>query len=135
MSDTTLSKHIADSYKLGTYYLYNYITHFKTVKISEESNIFNTNINIPQRSMTGVLVIFESQQANGKLDSELFPNLGILSVDISIEGIATKVYAQCLKPHNQWSEVKEYFLTEEQKKFDNTDMSDAIITITSLHYG
>ena len=74
--------------------------------------------------MNGVLVIFESQQANGKRDSELFPNPGISSVDISFEGIANKVYAQDLKPHNQWSEVKKYFLTEEQKKFDNTDMSE-----------
>ena len=98
MSDMTLSTHIADSYALGTYNLYNYITHFKTVEISEESNIFNTNINIPRRSMTGVLVIFESKQANGKRDSELFLNPGILSVDIAIEGISNKVYAQGLKP-------------------------------------
>ena len=59
--------------------------------------------------MTGVLVIFESHQANGKRDSELFSNPGILSVDISIEGIANKVYTQGLKPHNQWSEVKSTF--------------------------
>ena len=124
VSDMTLSKHTADSYALGTYYLYNYITHFKTVEISEESNIFNTNINIHRRSMTGMLVIFKSEQENGKRDSELFPNPGILSVDISIEGIANKVYAQDLKPYYQWSEVKKYFLTEEQKKFDNTDMSE-----------
>ena len=69
-------------------------------------------------------VIFECQQANGKRDSELFPNPRILSVDISIEGITNKVYAQGLKPNNQWSEVIKYFLTEEQKKFDNTDMSE-----------
>ena len=90
VSDMTLFKHIADSYTLGTYYLYNYITGFKTVEISEEFNIFKTNIKIPRRSMTGVLVIFETPQANGKRDTELFPYAGILSVDISIEGIATK---------------------------------------------
>ena len=74
--------------------------------------------------MTGVLVIFESQQANGNRDSELFPNPGILSVDIAIDGISNKVYAQGLKPHNQWFEIKKYCLTEDQKKFDNTDMSE-----------
>ena len=116
VSDMTLSTHIVDSYTLGSYYLYNYITNFKTVEISEEFNIFNTNINIPRRSMTGVLVIFYSLQANGKRDSELFSNPGILSVDISIEGIANKVYAQGLKPHNQWSEIKKVLFDRRAKE-------------------
>ena len=54
----------------------------------------------------------------------MFSNPGILSVNISIEGIENKVYAQGLKPHNQSSEVEKYFLTEEQNKFNNNDMSE-----------
>ena len=47
VSDITLTKHIADSFTISTYYLYNYITHFKTVELADHSEIFNFNINIP----------------------------------------------------------------------------------------
>ena len=39
VSDMALSRHIADSYALDTYYLYNYITHFKTVDRGRHSNV------------------------------------------------------------------------------------------------
>ena len=45
-----------------------------------------------------MLIRKQSQQANGKRDFELFPNPGILSVDIAIEDIFNKVYTQSLKP-------------------------------------
>ena len=124
VSDTTLTRHIADSYSIGTYYLYNYITHFKTVELLQTSGILNININVPRRSVTGVLFIFENSPRTGSRNSELFVNPGIEKVVISVEGISHKIYAQGLKTHNLWFEIRKYFMSEGQKEFGDTDMSE-----------
>jgi hypothetical protein len=62
----------------------------------------NINVNIPRRSMKGVLVFFQEPADAGNLD--------ITDVQVTIEGLANKVFPHGLKTHQQWDEASRFFL-------------------------
>ena len=107
-------------YKNGITFLYDYVTYFKTQKITEKT--FNINVNIPRRSMKGVLVFFEKAFAVGAFNSERTPfqNPGIIDVQVTIEGLSNRVYAQGFKAHQQWDEACRRFMPKNVES--NMDM-------------
>ena len=75
--------------------------HFRTIPFKESDSIINENINLPRKSIRGLVILFTKNQDQDKINSELFVNPKLTSVSVTIEGIANKVL--CAKNTSQTS--------------------------------
>lgn len=120
-----LARQIEADYMNGASFLYDYVTYFKTQTTGEDRTL-NINVNIPRKSMKSILVFFEAKVASGKYDSEATPfqNPGITDVQVTIEGLANKIYAQGFKAHQQWEEAGRHFFPHlgDGRKSENSMM-------------
>ena len=118
-----LARQIEADYMTGMSFLYDYVTYFKTQATGTEKTL-NINVNIPRRSMKGILVFFQESKGAGEYDSEATPfqNPEITDVQVTIEGLANKVYAQGFKPHQQWDEARRHFLPEDERRSENSEV-------------
>ena len=83
----------------------NVILH-KTFNISKGDDIvINEHVNIPRRSMTGILCLFTENFVAGTRDSEKFVNLKITSVNFNIDGMPSKLYSNGMVPGDFWENV------------------------------
>ena len=118
-----LARQIEADYMNGASFLYDYVTYFKTQTTGADKTL-NINVNIPRKSMKGVVVFFQKTVGAGEYESEdtSFQNPEIEDVQVTIEGLANKVYAQGFKPHQQWDEARRHFMTEDMKSSENTEI-------------
>ena len=110
LSDDNLAREIAGYYNAGKSFLYEHVHHFRTIPFKESDTIINENINVPRRSMKGIIILFKSEPgAADQRNSEIYVNPGIENVGVMIEGIANKVYAQKMESRHFWREARRYF--------------------------
>jgi len=57
-------------------------------------------------------------------DSEEFKNYGVTDINITIEGLANRVYAQNLRLRYQWNDMTKYFLPTGATQFVMKDYSE-----------
>jgi hypothetical protein len=120
-----LAHQIETDYMNGCTFYYDYVSLFKTVTTGAEKSM-NINVNIPRRSMKGVLIFFQEATDAGEYDSESSPfqNPDITDVKVTIEGLSNKIYPQGFKAHQQWDEASRYFLPRlaDGTKIHNSNM-------------
>ena len=85
------SKNLADeagsNYKNGKRLMYEHVTHHKTISFSKSADsIINESINVPGRSMKGLLLLFYKPYAVGARDSEKTFNPDITEVKVVVNG-------------------------------------------------
>jgi hypothetical protein len=87
VSSPEIARQVETDYVNGICCLYDYVTYFKSRTTGTEKT-FNINVNIPRRSMKGLLVFFAF--TDGNFDSEVTPfqNPSITNVQVTIEGLA-----------------------------------------------
>jgi len=100
-----LGRAVSSTYLNGVTVFYDYVTFFKELTIPLNETLTNININVP-RSYKGIVMLCFDADRN---DSEEFKNCGVTDINITIEGLANKVYGQNLKLKDQWSEMTKYF--------------------------
>ena len=79
--------------------------------MDKSNTLSNINLNVPARSMKGILKLFEyiaAQQPFGR-NTEAFYNSQITKVDFTIEGIPNQLYSQGMRADQIWDEAKKYF--------------------------
>ena len=91
------SKFLADkaqaAYKTNHAFFYENILHYKTFIFSKPNvSVINEQINVPRRSMTGILLLFTKNPTAGERDSGKFVNPDIKSVQINIDGVPNMLY-------------------------------------------
>ncbi len=120
-----LARQVESDLTAGVSFMYDYVTHFRT-QSTGSSKMINTNVNVPRRSMKGLLIFFQEDFNDGEYDSEStsYKNPDITNVDVIIEGISHKIYKQGLKPYQQWSEVKRHFMPEERKGGEDSHIDE-----------
>ena len=105
-----LARETSSSYLNGKDFMYEHVTHHKTLTVNKaEDTSINVSINVPRRSMKGILLLFCEPHAGGARDSEKFFNPDITKVMVSINGVPNKVNSQGLEPRDQWEEVLRHF--------------------------
>lgn len=107
--DIDLSRRITGSYNNGKSFLYEHVLHFRTSTWKQSDTILNENINVPRKSLKGILLLFTMAQPQATYDSEDFINPQIESIEITIEGVPNKVYSQGYTPRHLWKEARRYF--------------------------
>ena len=98
------------SYQVGKgFFCENIILH-KTFTISKPNTSVNSeHINIPRRSMTGMLLLFTETQRAGRRDSERFVNPNIESIIVNTDGMPNKLYSKVMVPTDFWESMKKRF--------------------------
>ena len=104
----------------GITYLYDYISYIGRNSINQSDLTFQLTILDPRRSVRGILMLFTlPPSAATNRDSEHFFNPELTNVDLTINGITNKVFAQGFKEDQMWIEARKLFLSE-HRKLDST---------------
>lgn len=86
--------------------MYEHANHHKTISIMKGTDsIINESINVPRRSMKGLLLLFYEPDVEGARDSEKTFNPDITEVKVTVNGIPNKVYSQGMKTRDMWEEA------------------------------
>ena len=105
-----LARTAMSEYSAGKAFLYEHVTLYKTFSfVNNVAEHITQSINIPRRSMTGLLMLFVSPFEAGKRNSEAFANPAITKVSVSINGVPNKVYSQGLDQAAIYGEVVRKF--------------------------
>ena len=95
ISSDYLAQEAAAAYASGKGFYYENVLLHKTFEISKPvDSVINEHINVPRRSMSGVLCLFNEIPTAGTSDAEKFVNPAMLSVAININGMPNKLYSK-----------------------------------------
>ena len=93
----------------GKGFFYENILLQKTFTISKPSDgVINEHINVPRRSMTGILCIFTEAHTAGTRDSEKFVNPDIKSISINVDGVPNRIFSKSMVPSDAWENIKNH---------------------------
>ena len=110
ISNEYLAREAQLTYQVGKGFFYENVTLHKTFTFSIGGDgVINQHINLPRRSMTGVLFLFTLPFAAGARNSENFYSPGITSVNIDVDGVPNRVYSRGMIPSDLWESVKKRF--------------------------
>ena len=90
-----LAQEAAAAYNSGKGFFYENVQLHKTFELDKAtSSVINEHINVPRRSMSGILCLFNDAITAGTRDSEKFENPAMLSVAINMNGLPNKLYSR-----------------------------------------
>ena len=90
-----LAQEASGAYATGKGFYYENVLLHKTCEISKlNDSVINEHINVPRKSMSGILCLFNDEITAGTRDSEKFVNPAMLSVAININGMPNKLYSK-----------------------------------------
>ena len=102
---------IDNQYKGRLAILYDRVLRHRQMTMDKSNTLWNINLNVPARSMKGILVLFENVAAQQPFarNTEAFNNPQITKVEVTIEGIPNQLYSQGVRACKMWDEAKKYF--------------------------
>ena len=89
--------------------LYDRVLRHRKITANKSDSLWNINLNVPARSMKGLLMLFEDPAAAFARDTEAFYNPKITKVEITIEGVPNQLYSQGMRAYQQWDEARKFF--------------------------
>ena len=105
-----LANQAASSYQIGKGFYFENIHHHETFTIARATDsIINKHINVPRRSMTGVLFLFTETYTGGTRDSEKFVNPNITSITFDIHGVPNRLFSKSMTTTDFWESAKKRF--------------------------
>ena len=110
ITSSNLAHEAMTSYQVGKGFFYENIIRHKSFTISkQDDSVINEHINLPRKSMTGILCLFTNGYAEGARKSEKFVNPDIKSVNINIDGMPNRLYSKGMIPSDFWEAAKRRF--------------------------
>ena len=106
ISSDYLALEAASAYKSGKGFFYENVQLHKTFELDKgTSSVVNEHINVPRRSMSGILCLFNDAITDGARDSEKFENPAMLSVAINMNGLPNKLYSRNMQTTDFYDSV------------------------------
>ena len=103
ISSDVLASRASSAYQIGKGLQYENIILHKTFTIANKvDEVINQHINLPRKSMTGILCLFTETYTGGTRDSEKFINPSLTSVQINIDGLPNRLYSKGMVPTDFW---------------------------------
>ena len=130
VSDTELARQIRQQVDGRMAILYDRILRHRKITKNKSDTLWNINLNVPARSMKGILMLFEDPE---RTDTEDFYNPKITKVEMTIEGVPNQLYSQGMKAYQQWDEINKFFaLTSKRDKETDKFAKDLNFSDTTL---
>ena len=104
-----LARQIKNQYAGRMAVLYDRVLRHRRLALNKKETLWNININVPARSMKGILLLFEDPADAFQRDTEEFYNPKIQKVEVTVEGVPNQLYSQGLRAYQQWDEAKKWF--------------------------
>ena len=130
VSDIELARQIRQQVDGRMAILYDRILRHRKITKNKSDTLWNINLNVPARSMKGILMLFEDPE---RTDTEDFYNPKITKVEMTIEGVPNQLYSQGMKAYQQWDEINKFFaLTSKRDKETDKFAKDLYFSDTTL---
>ena len=130
VSDTELARQIGQQTNGKMAILYDRILRHRKMTKNKSDTLWNINLNVPARSMKGILMLFEDPE---RTNSDHFYNPKITKVEMTIEGVPNQLYSQGMKAYQQWDEINKFFaLTSKRDKETDKFAKDLKFSDTTL---
>ena len=113
-----LAHMIANQYNGRLAILYDQILRHRKISKDKSDTLWNINLNVPARSMKGILMLFEdvaTQQPFAR-NTEAFYNPKITKVEVTIEGIPNQLFSQGMRAYQMWDEARKLFAASPGRK-------------------
>ena len=95
ISSSYLAQEAASAYVSGKGFFYENVQLYKTFELDKSTTtVINEHVNVPRRSMSGILCLFNNVITAGTRDSEKFVDPAVLSVAINMNGLPNKLYSR-----------------------------------------
>jgi len=108
--ETILAREVEGSYLNGKSFLYEHVNLYKSFIIKKGTDtVINQTVNIPRRSLSGLLLLFVDTYTAGARDSEKFSNPNLTDIKVTINGEPNKLYSQGLKARDFWNMATKRF--------------------------
>ena len=128
VTDSELARQIRQQFSGRMAILYDRILRHRKITKKKSDTLWNINLNVPARSMKGILMLFEDPD---RTSTEDFVNPNITKVEMTIEGVPNQLYSQGMRQYQQWDEINKYFaLTSKRDK--ETDKVEKTCTSATL---
>ena len=130
VSDTELARQIRQQVAGKMVILYDRILRHRKITKNKSDTLWNINLNVPARSMKGILMLFEDPE---RTNTETYYNPKITKVEMTIEGVPNQLYSQGMKAYQQWDEINKFFaLNSKRNKETNMIAKELCFTDTTL---
>ena len=130
VSDTELARQIGQQTNGKMAILYDRILRHRKMTKNKSDTLWNINLNVPARSMKGILMLFEDPE---RTNTDHFYNPKITKVEMTIEGVPNQLYSQGMKAYQQWDEINKFFaLTSKRDKETDKFAKDLKFSDTTL---
>lgn len=130
VSDTELARQIRQQVSGKMVILYDRILRHRKITKNKSDTLWNINLNVPARSMKGILMLFEDPE---RISTETYYNPKITKVEMTIEGVPNQLYSQGMKAYQQWDEINKFFaFNSKRNKEINMFVKELCFTDTTL---
>ncbi|MEW8332697.1 MAG: hypothetical protein AB2692_17315 [Candidatus Thiodiazotropha sp.] len=113
-----LARRIRNQYEGRLAILYDRVLRHRKINKDKSDTLWNINLNVPARSMKGILMLFEdlaAQQPYAR-NTEAFYNPKISKVEVTIEGVPNQLFAQGMRAYQMWDEARRLFAASPGRK-------------------
>ena len=131
VTDTELARQIRTQYDGRMTIFYDRILRHRKITKKKLDTLWNINLNVPAKSMKGILMLFEDPD---RTSIEDYFNPNITKVEMTIEGVQNQLYSQGMKSYQQWDEVNKYFALT-SKRNEETDIVAKDLYLTTVTIG
>ena len=101
VSDPEHTRQIGQQYSGKMVIMYDRILQHRKNHKKINRTLWNINLNVPARSMKGVLMLFEVPD---RTKTEQYYNPKIKKGEMTIEGVPNQLYSQGMRVYQQWGE-------------------------------
>ena len=110
VTNASLASQIRTEYMKSSI-LYDRILRARIIPLNNSDTSFSVDINSPSKSLKGVLLILTKERSATKFsrDTEEFFNPKITKVEVTVEGVPNKLYAQNMEYRHQYDEIMKHF--------------------------
>ena len=130
VTDSELTRQIRQQFSGRMAILYDRILRHRKITKKKSDTLWNINLNVPARSMKGILMLFEDPD---RTSTEDFVNPNITKVEMTIEGVPNQLYSQGMRQYQQWDEINKYFaLTSKRDKETDKVAKDLYFSDTNI---
>ena len=99
INSASMANEAAAAYNTGKQFFYNNVLLHKQFEYDDKTDtVINEHVNIPRRSMSGILCLFVKKHVAGARDTEKFTNPDIEAVNVNIDGMPNKLVSKGLIP-------------------------------------
>ena len=130
VTDTELARQIRQQFNGRIAILYDRVLRHRKITKNKSDTLWNINLNIPARSMKGILMLFEDPN---RTSTEDYYNPQISKVEVTIEGVPNQLYSKGMLEYQQWDEITKYFaLTSKRGKETDKVAKDLYLSDTNI---